>query len=82
MRFSVYAIFSLIGAILWADGVLLAGYGLGKLPFIKHHHKTVTSLIDPIIIAVVVLSLVPVLVHYLRGRKRTVDGASRHGRDA
>jgi membrane-associated protein len=71
MRFSVYAVFSLIGAVLWADGVLLIGYGLGKLPFIQHHHKTVTSLIDPVIIAVVVLSLVPVLVHYLRGRKRT-----------
>jgi membrane-associated protein len=70
MRFSVYALYSIIGAILWADGVFLIGYGLGNVSYVKRHQDTVTRLIDPIIIAVVVLSLVPVAVHWLRGRRR------------
>jgi membrane-associated protein len=69
MRFSIYAVYSLIGAILWADGVLLLGYGLGKVPFVQHHQKTITGLIDPIIIAVVVISLVPAAIHLVRSRK-------------
>lgn len=82
MRFPVYAAFSVIGAIVWADGVLLASYGLGKLPFIQQHQKTVTSLLDPVIVAVVVLSLVPTLIHYFRGRKRAPKGGGRHGATA
>ena len=43
MRFSLYALYSMIGAILWADGVFLLGYGLGKLPWVQahqsHHHQ-------------------------------------------
>jgi membrane-associated protein len=78
MRFSVYAVYSVIGAILWADGVLLLGYGLGNVSYVKNHQKTVTSLIDPVIIAVVLLSLVPLAIHWFRSRRsptdRTVSG--------
>ena len=69
MRFSVYASFSIIGAIIWADGVFMLGYGLGNVSYVKAHQKTVTSLIDPVIIIVVVLSLLPVAIHWFRGRK-------------
>jgi membrane-associated protein len=70
MRFAVYAVYSVIGAVLWADGVFLIGYGLGKVSWVQQHQDQVTRWIDPIIIAVVVLSLVPVAVHWFRGRKR------------
>jgi membrane-associated protein len=69
MRFSVYATYSVIGAILWADGVFLLGYGLGQTSYVKQHRDTVTSLIDPIIIAVVLISIVPVAIHWFRGRR-------------
>jgi membrane-associated protein len=70
MRYSVYAVYSVIGAILWADGMFMIGYGLGNVSWVKHHQSQVTRWIDPIIIAVVVLSMLPVAVHWFRGRKR------------
>jgi membrane-associated protein len=70
MRFSIYATYSIIGAIVWADGVFLIGYGLGNVSYVKQHQGTVTSFIDPVIIAVVVLSLVPVAYHWFRGRRQ------------
>jgi membrane-associated protein len=66
MRFDLYLTFSIIGGIIWADGVLLIGYWLGHIEFVR---KTVEPLIDPILIVVVVLSLLPSAVHWWRGRK-------------
>jgi membrane-associated protein len=70
MRFAVYAVYSIIGAVVWADGVFMIGYGLGNVSYVKQHQKTVTSLIDPVIIAVVVLSVLPVAIHWFRGRRQ------------
>ena len=65
MRFSLYAIYSVIGAILWADGVLLLGHELGKVKFVREHKGWV----DYLVIAVVVLALVPTAIHYWQGRR-------------
>jgi membrane-associated protein len=72
MRFAIYATASIIGGIIWTDGVLLAGYGLGHVKFVQDHK----SYIDYAVIAVVVLSLVPAALHYLQGRRRAKDSAS------
>jgi membrane-associated protein len=69
MRFATYLIYSVIGAIIWADGVFLIGYGLGKTSYVQAHQATITRWIDPVIIAVVLLSLLPVAVHWFRGRR-------------
>ncbi len=66
MRFRLYAVYSVIGGVVWALGVILAGYWLGHIGFVRDH---VEPLIDPILIGVVVLSLVPVTVHYLNARR-------------
>ena len=66
MRFSLYAVTTVIGGIIWADGVLLAGYGLGHVDFVRQHK----SYIDYAVIAVVILSLLPAGIHYWQGRKR------------
>jgi membrane-associated protein len=65
MRFSAYAICSVIGAVVWADGVLLLGHQLGKIKFVQQHKGA----IDYAVIVVVVLSLLPATIHYLRGRR-------------
>lgn len=75
MRFSVFAIYSVIGGVAWTIGVLLAGYGLGHFQFVRDH---VEPLIDPILIAVVILSLLPTAVHWWRGRKRGGRTGGRH----
>ena len=67
MRFDLYLLYSVIGGILWADGVFLAGYWLGHFAFVREH---VQPLIEPILIAVVVISILPAFIHYLRTRRR------------
>jgi membrane-associated protein len=67
MRFGLYALVSVIGAVLWADGMLLLGHALGHVQFVRDH----TSYIDYAIVAVVILSFFPTLYHLLRSRRRT-----------
>jgi membrane-associated protein len=65
MSFGLYVIYSAIGAVLWADGVLLLGHQLGKIKIVQDNKGK----IDYLVIGVVVLSLLPVLVHWLRTRR-------------
>jgi membrane-associated protein len=67
MRFASYGLYSLIGGVIWADGVLLLGHQLGKVKFVQDHK----GYIDYAVIAVVALSLVPAAIHYLQHRRRT-----------
>jgi membrane-associated protein len=67
MRFVLFAVYSLIGGIVWSDGVLLLGHALGHIGFVRAHK----GWIDYLVILVVVLGLVPVAVHYAQGRRRT-----------
>ena len=66
MRFARYALFSIIGGILWSDGVLLLGHQLGKIKFVQRNK----GYVDYAVVAVVILSLLPAAVHYLQGRRR------------
>ena len=65
MRFVPYFVYSVIGGILWADGVLLLGHQLGKIKFVRDHK----GYVDYAVIAVVIIALLPTLLHYLRGRR-------------
>jgi membrane-associated protein len=67
MRFATYAIFSMIGGVIWAAGVLLLGYFLGHIPFVR---DTVRPLIEPVLVAVVLLSFVPMTLELWRGRRK------------
>jgi membrane-associated protein len=67
MRFARYALYSTIGGIVWADGVLLLGDQLGKIKFVQDNK----GYIDYAVIAVVVLSLLPAGFHYWQGRRRS-----------
>lgn len=53
--------YSFIGALLWATGVTLLGYFLGQIAFVRNN-------IDIMLILIVLFSLVPVGVEYLRHR--------------
>ncbi len=68
MRFSLYAIYSIIGGILWTCGVTLLGYWLGHIAFVRN---TIAPKIDIILVAVVLISLLPTIIHLLRGRRQT-----------
>jgi membrane-associated protein len=67
MNFARYATYSIIGGVLWTDGVLLLGYWLGQVKFVR---DTVAPKIDLILITVIVLSLLPTAFHWWRSRRR------------
>jgi membrane-associated protein len=66
MRFAVYAAYSVVGGVLWGGGVLALGYYLGHISFVR---DTVEPLIEPIIVAVVLVSLLPAAIQLLRSRR-------------
>ncbi|MXG91510.1 DedA family protein [Nocardioides flavescens] len=61
-----------VGGVLWAAGVVLAGFFLGGVPFVAHH-------VELVVVGVVALSLVPVAVSLavrrLTGRDAADDAA-------
>jgi membrane-associated protein len=57
-----YLTYSLIGGVVWAAGVTLLGYWLGQFTFVKNN-------IELILVAIVLISVVPVVVELLRARR-------------
>ena len=55
------AVFNLLGALLWAVGVTSLGYLLGGFAFVQHN-------IEYILIAIVLVSVAPMVVEALRKR--------------
>lgn len=63
MPHRTYFIYNVIGAVLWAGGVTVLGYFLGKIAFVRDN-------IEPILIGVVAVSLIPIAIELLRSRLR------------
>jgi membrane-associated protein len=64
MRYRDFAVFNVIGATAWVLSMTLLGYGLGNtIPNLDHH-------IEKVIVVVVLLSLAPGLVEWLKARRR------------
>jgi len=59
MNYQRFLFYNLCGALLWVGSLLYTAYFFGNLPFIKAHFSTV-------LLAIVVLSLLPPLLTYLR----------------
>ncbi len=71
MRFRTYAVFSVAGGVIWATGVLLLGYYLGHIQFVQ---DKVRPLIEPVILGIVLLSVVPAAVGLVRSRRQRGRG--------
>lgn len=59
-----YLAYNIAGAILWAGGVTVLGYFLGKVAFVRNN-------IEPILIAVVLISIIPIAIELLRSWRRS-----------
>jgi membrane-associated protein len=71
-----YFTYSILGAIGWATGVTLLGYGLGGIAFVRNH-------VELILIGVVALSIIPIVIEALRARaldRRTVGSSGSSSR--
>jgi membrane-associated protein len=65
MRYRTFVTFNLIGGAMWAVGITLLGYFLGKVTFIRDH-------IDIAAIGIVCLSLLPIALEFLKHRRTAV----------
>lgn len=61
MSYAKFTLFNLAGAIAWVASLCLAGYWLGNIPWVKAN-------LSLIIIGIIVVSLVPVAVGWLKHR--------------
>jgi membrane-associated protein len=57
-----YLSISVFGGIVWASGVLVLGYFLGQISFISSH-------LDLMLVVIVVVSVIPMVIEWLRGRR-------------
>ncbi|MEU0910249.1 VTT domain-containing protein [Streptomyces althioticus] len=69
MKYRTFFTYNVIGGIAWGTGVTLAGYWLGQISFIKEN-------VEAILILIVFLSVVPIIVEYLRERGKKKRAAA------
>jgi membrane-associated protein len=62
MRYGVFTLFNVIGAVVWGVGLTLLGYGLGQFEIIQ-------KLLEPIFILIALASVAPILIEWLKRRK-------------
>lgn len=63
MPYPRFLAYNVIGGILWVVSLTLAGYYFGNLPFVKNN-------LTLVILGIIVLSIMPGVVEYLRQRRR------------
>jgi membrane-associated protein len=61
MGFRRFIVYSTIGGVLWATGVTILGYYLGQIDFVHEN-------IEAMLLLIVLISVVPIVVEYLRAR--------------
>jgi membrane-associated protein len=62
MDFRRYAVYSVIGGVVWAGGLTLVGHWLGQVAVVRDH-------VELFVLGIVALSLVPVAIEVVRGRR-------------
>jgi membrane-associated protein len=62
MSYAKFTMFNLIGAMAWVVSLCLAGYWLGNMAWVKQN-------LSLIIVGIIVVSLMPLALGYLRSRK-------------
>ena len=69
MRYAKFLAFSIGGGVLWICGFISAGYFFGNIPLVKKNFSLV-------VVVIVLISLLPAVVEYLRARRAQPAPAS------
>ncbi|MFI6644457.1 DedA family protein [Streptomyces sp. NPDC050504] len=67
MNYRSFITFNVIGGVLWGAGVTLLGAALGNVDFVHQH-------IEAILILIVLISVVPIAIEFLRARSQSKKG--------
>lgn len=62
MNYAVFTLYNAVGAIVWGVGLTLLGYWLGRIEIIQ-------KLLEPIVIGIVLLSVLPIALEWYKRRK-------------
>ncbi len=68
MKFAVFSLYNVVGAIIWGAGITLLGYWLGQFEIVQ-------KLIEPIFILIVLISVLPMVFEWLRRRRNNPSDA-------
>lgn len=63
MQYSKFISYNLFGGVVWVGLFTFAGYFFGNIPFVRHNFSLV-------IIAIILLSLIPMLIHFIKNLKQ------------
>ena len=66
MNYAVFTLYNAVGAIVWGCGLTLLGYWLGRFEIIQ-------KLLEPIVIGIVILSVLPIAIEWYKRRKAVKD---------
>ncbi|MFJ8535885.1 DedA family protein [Streptomyces sp. NPDC093591] len=69
MQYRTFFTYNVIGGIAWGTGVTLAGYWLGQIEFINKN-------VEAILVLIVFVSVVPIIIEYLRERAKNKRAAA------
>ncbi|MER7791703.1 VTT domain-containing protein [Streptomyces sp. NPDC097640] len=69
MNYRSFIIFNIIGGVAWGVGVTVLGAALGKVAFVHEH-------IEMMLIAIVLLSVIPIIIEFLRARSKAKKEAA------
>ncbi|MEU5524004.1 DedA family protein [Streptomyces sp. NPDC093250] len=69
MKYRTFLTYNVIGGVAWGCGVTCAGYWLGQIELIKTN-------IEPILVLIVLISVVPIIIEYLRERRKNKRAAA------
>jgi membrane-associated protein len=68
MRYRLFVIYNIIGALLWAAGITYAGFYIGAL--LHRMGIDVDTILLPIVFLILVLSILPPLIHVLKDKRQ------------
>jgi len=69
MGYAHFALYNVTGGIAWVLSFLLAGYFFGEVPVVKRNFHIV-------IVAIIVISVMPAVIEYLRNRRKPAVAAA------
>ncbi len=67
MHYRTFIVYNIVGGTLWGVGVTLLGVFLGRVAFVANH-------VEPIILGIVALSVLPIVLELLKARRRQRTG--------
>ena len=69
MAYGEFALYNVVGAVVWTVGFVGAGFFFGNLPFVQHNFTLV-------VLAIVAVSIVPIVIELIQARREGGETAT------